>query len=329
MADVAAAAGVSHQTVSRVLNGHPSVSAATRQRVQAEIEHLGYRRNLAARALVTRSSLIVGVVVSNLYLSGPAGALLGLERAARQRGYWVSVAGLREHSSAEAGRAISHFIDQGVDGVVAIAQTDESLRGAVEAAGDCPLLLITSGDAPAGNLVVDLDQRGGARQAMTLLLGLGHRRIAHVAGPPNDLHARARLTEWRACLERAGLPPGPLVQGDWSSQSGYQAALELLVGPDLPTAVFAGNDHMAIGLLRGFHDAGVAVPGRVSVVGFDDIDTSDCAIPPLTTIRQDHDALGRAGLGLLIDLIEGRQPASALVPAELVVRASAAGPADL
>jgi DNA-binding LacI/PurR family transcriptional regulator len=328
MADVAAAAGVSHQTVSRVLHGHSSVSAATRAKVQEAIDRFGYRPNLAARALVTRSSLIVGVVVSNMHLFGPTGTLLSLEQAARRRGYWVSVAGLGEHSSDEISRAVSHFIDQGVDGVVAIAQTEASLLGAVAATAGRPLLLITSGTAPAGSLVVDLDQTGGARQAMTLLLGLGHRRIAHVAGPPEDLHARARAAEWRRSLEGAGLPLGPMIQGDWSAQAGYGAAFELLAAGDPPTAVFAANDYMALGLLRGFHDAGVAVPERVSVVGFDDIEGADCAIPPLSTVRQDHNVLGAVAVDRLIDLIEGRRPVSTTVPTRLVVRSSTAGPTN-
>jgi DNA-binding LacI/PurR family transcriptional regulator len=327
MADVAQAAGVSHQTVSRVLNGHASVSAATRERVLEAIEQLGYRRNLAARALVTKNSLIIGVVVSHAHLSGPAGTLMGLEQAARARGYWVSVAGLQEHTAAETSHAISHFIDQGVDGVVVIAQTDAALRGAVQTAGSLPMVLVTSGAAPDGLLTVDIDQTMGARQAMTLLLGLGHRRIGHVAGPADDLHAMARATAWRTALTTADLIPGPLVQGDWTTASGYRAAMEFLSGEDLPTAVFAGNDLMAIGLLRGLHEAGVVVPGRVSVIGFDDIDASDGSIPPLTTIRQDHAALGVTCLRLLIDLIEGQHPESTSVPTQLIVRASTVAPA--
>jgi DNA-binding LacI/PurR family transcriptional regulator len=326
MADVAAAAGVSHQTVSRVLNGHPSVRAETRERVLAAIDQLGYRRNLAARALVTRQSNTLGMVVSDTRLSGPSGALLGIEAAARARGYWVSVAGVVGPAAADMAAAISHFKDQGVDGIVVIAPTQAALDAALAAAGAVPKVLVTTGAVPAGVVTADVDQTMGIDQLMTLLLGLGHRRIGHVAGPVRSFHAVDREAAWRAALAAAGLEPGPRIQADWSAASGYEAAMALLARGELPTAVVAANDLVALGLLRGFREAGVAVPGRVSVVGFDDSDGTDQSLPPLTTIRQDFDALGARCVELLLDLIQGKPVESARIPTHLVVRASTAPP---
>jgi DNA-binding LacI/PurR family transcriptional regulator len=326
MADVAAAAGVSHQTVSRVLNGHPSVRPDTRQRVLAAIDQLGYRRNPAARALVTHQSNTLGVVVVDPRLSGPSGALLGIEAAARSRGYWVSVAGLASSLGAGMGDVISHFMDQGVDGIVVIAPSQASLDLAMGAAGSVPLVLVTVGEVPEGTVTADVDQMTGIRQLVTLLRGFGHRRIGHAAGPPDHLHAQARERAWREALAEAGLEPGPRVQADWTAASGYEAAMGFLAAGDLPTAIVAANDLVALGLLRAFHEAGVDVPGRVSVTGFDDIPGADHAIPPLTTIRQDFAALGRHCVDQLVAAIEGRPGQPTLIPTQLIVRRSA-GPA--
>jgi DNA-binding LacI/PurR family transcriptional regulator len=332
MTDVAAAAGVSHQTVSRVLNGHPSVSAATRRKVGEAIAKLGYRRNLAARALVTGTSHIVGVLVSNTTLSGPSRSLLAIEQIARARGYWVSMAGLQSPDPPEVAEANSHFIGLGMDGLISIAQTQAALDATVAGCRGVPTVLVTSGHAPgsaaAAYATVDVDQYGGARQAMTVLRGLGHTRIAHISGPPADLHAEARTAAWRDSLPAgADGAAAPCVAGDWSARSGYQAALALLAADDVPSAIFAGNDRMALGVLRALHERGLRVPQDISVVGFDDIEGADCSIPPLTTIRQDHDALGLAAMELLLEVIGGGPARPVKIPAELVVRASTAAPA--
>ena len=322
MADVATAAGVSHQTVSRVLNNHPAVSAQTRRKVHEAIAGLGYRRNLAARTLATGNSRIIGVLVSNTALEGPSGALLAIEQTARSRGYWMSMAGLQSNSPAEVTEAISHFVDLGMDGIIVIAQTQEAVEAAVAGCTGVPTVLVTSGRVPPHLPTVDVAQADGARQIMTILRGLGHERIAHIAGPSGDLHGDVRRAAWRDHLP-AGQPAGRLcVVGDWSSGSGYRAAMELLADGVAPTAIFAGNDRMAFGVLRALHERGRRVPEDVSVAGFDDIAPADCSIPPLTTIRQNHDALGQAAMGLMLAAIAGEPPRALLVPAELVVRAS-------
>jgi len=324
MASVAAAAGVSQQTVSRVLNNHPSVSAKTKQKVREAIEKMQYRPNPAARALVTGNSQTIGVLVSSTTLSGPAGALLGIEQMARARGYWVSMAGLQSGQPIEVADVVSHFFAQGVDGIIAIAQTQIAVDATVKACEGIPTVLVTSGPFSGEHHALDIDQADGVRQLMTLLRGLGHRRIAHITGPADDLHANARADAWRSCLPDGQSIEDLCVQGDWSARSGYSATMSLLTRDQPPTAIFAGNDRMAFGVLRALNECGISVPHGISVVGFDDIEGSDCSIPPLTTIRQNHSALGVAAMELLLEAIDG-QPARRLqIPSQLVVRASTA-----
>jgi DNA-binding LacI/PurR family transcriptional regulator len=325
MADVAQAAGVSHQTVSRVLNGHPNVRPETRAKVMEAIEALGYRRNLAARALVTRQTNTIGMVVVEANLSGPTGALVGIEAAARERGYWVSVSGAGSLGQGMAA-TVSHFIDQGVDGIVVVAPSQASLDSAIEAAGDVPAVYVTTGAVPGGVTTVDIDQAMGIRQLVRLLIGFGHRRIGLAAGPVAHLHAQARERAWREALAEAGLEPGPRVQADWTAASGYEAALAFLAQPGPPTAVLGANDLVALGLLRGFREAGVDVPGQVSVTGFDNIQGTDQTVPPLTTVHQDFTALGARCVDLLVGAIQGREVESEQVPTKLIVRASTAPP---
>lgn len=324
MAEVAAAAGVSQQTVSRVINDSAAVSAETAKKVRAAIDALEYRPNLAARALATGNTRIIGVLVSSTTLSGPSGTLLGIEQTARKGGYWVSMAGLQSKTADEVAGVISHFINQRVDGIIAVAQTRVAVDATLAAVGAMPTVLVTSGQVPDGCFSVDIDQTAGARQLMTILRGLGHTRIAHISGPMGDLHAEARIEGWRSSL-----PDGAeeiLVEGDWSSGSGYRAAMSLLASGEMPTAVFAGNDRMAFGVLRSLNERGLTVPHDISVVGFDDIEGSDCSIPPLTTINQNHSALGTAAMELLLEAMAGEPARSVKIPGQLVVRASTGVP---
>ncbi|MDR2380290.1 MAG: LacI family transcriptional regulator [Bifidobacteriaceae bacterium] len=327
MADVARVAGVSHQTVSRVLNGLQWVAAPTRQKVLDAVEQLGYRRNMAARALATNRSHVIGVVVVNPDLFGPSGALLGLEQAARQAGYWVSVASLPQVDAAHMIQAVDHFRAQGVDGTVVIAPNQLALDASAQALGRTPAVMVTAGaPVPRAFPSVDVDQELGARLAVKHLLAKGHVLIAHFAGPAGEFHAQCREHGWRRALADAGLRPGPLLRGTWTADSGYRLAKRLMgrsAAP--PTAVFVANDQAAIGALRGFGEAGLRLPEDMSVVGFDDIPGASQLRPPLTTVRQDLAELGRRSFALLLDVISGHAPGAhvALAP-ELVVRASTA-----
>ena len=200
MSDVAALAGVSHQTVSRVLNDHPSVRPETRERVNEAIATLGYRRNSAARALVTRRSGTLGVVTPATALYGPTSTLVGLEEAARVVGWYVSVATIRQFDGDSMHTALEHFLGQGVDGIAIIAPTTEVAQAIAAIASPVPVVLISSASdvPPVAHLhAVGVDQRHGARLATQHLLDQGFAEVVHVAGPQDWFDAQDRLAGWR------------------------------------------------------------------------------------------------------------------------------------
>jgi DNA-binding LacI/PurR family transcriptional regulator len=329
MTDVAALAGVSHQTVSRVINKRSSVRPMTRMRVLAAIEELGYRPNSAARALVTGRSQTLGVVSMNSTLYGPASTLYGIEQAALESRYFITVASLRSTDRQAVRQAIDRLIDQGVAGVVVIAP----LESVEEALADVPSglrVVAVEGDPDADVDVVTVDQFAGAAAATTHLLELGHQTVWHVAGPLDWSEARQRKAGWQATLEAAGVEVPPPLTGDWSARSGLEAGRVLVRMADV-TAVFAANDSMALGLLRAFAEHGRQVPDDVSVVGFDDIPEAAYLAPPLTTVRQNFGEVGRRSLALLLDQIDNggrpRDRQRLIVPSVLVVRDSTSSPA--
>lgn len=325
MHDVARRAGVSHQTVSRVLNDMPNVGAQTRERVLAAIAELGYRRNSAARALVTRRSSTLGVIISGATLWGPSSALIGVENAARKAGYYVSLASVGETEDPLAPETLAHFVDQAVEGIIVIAPA------AMAHAPDpfitrVPVVMVATGASPEPGLhITSVDQETGARLATRHLIELGHRRIGHIAGPDRWFEAAARTRGWRSELESAGLRATKPIAGDWTAASGY-AAGERLLQSTLPTAVFAANDLMALGLIRALHDRGLSVPQHVSVVGFDDIPGSAHFIPGLTTVKQDFPALGRQCIEILLAALNGEDNAAGPITPRLIVRESTAAP---
>ncbi|RCV48410.1 LacI family transcriptional regulator [Marinitenerispora sediminis] len=327
MADVARLAGVSHQTVSRVLNGHPNVRDATRERVRAAIEELGYRRNSSARALVTRRTNVLGVIAVDTTLYGPASTLFGLEQAARAAGYFVSIVSLKSGDTVSLAPAIGYLAEQSIEGLVLITPkrvTAESLAALPET---LPVVAVEGGQAP-DIPVVCVDQFTGAVTATRHLLDLGHRTVWHVSGPAGWLEAEGRIQGWRSALRAAGAAAPDPVPGDWTPRSGYAAGLRLARDPEV-TAVFVANDQMALGVLRAFSEAGVRVPDDVSVVGFDDIPEAEFFTPPLTTVWQDFTQVGERSIEVLLEQIDGAagrggDPARVVVPTRLAVRASTA-----
>jgi DNA-binding LacI/PurR family transcriptional regulator len=335
--DVALLAGVSHQTVSRVINDLPNVRPETRDKVLAAIAALGFRPNGAARALAGRRSATIGVVASGPDLLGPHGVLLAIEAAAREAGYFVSLASV---DAAEAIPArLAHFGKQFVDGVIVIAPEIASADPVRSLDVGVPIVLVGGrGGGPDGEarpLVgsVTVDQRVGTMLAVRHLVGLGHRRIAHVAGPQGCFDARVRATAWQRELERLGLPVSRF-EGDWTPQSGYEAGTRIrelirLGDAEAPTAVFAANDLMALGLMHALAEGDLSVPYDVSVVGFDDVPGADHFGPGLTTVRQDFQALGQRCIATLLAAIEGAPHASTTIRPELVLRDSTTMPPAL
>ncbi|ACQ81518.1 transcriptional regulator, LacI family [Beutenbergia cavernae DSM 12333] len=329
MADVAKLAGVSHQTVSRVLNDHPSVRPATRQRVLDAMAELAYTPNRLARALVTRRSGLLGVVTSGSAKYGPMSTLIAVEEAARAAGYAVNVAVVRSPTQESMGAVLASFDEQAVEGVVVIAPRATAVEALRAVDSRAPVILVAAGVGTDERFAtVSVDQARGARLAVEHLVSLGHRTVAHVSGPDDWFDARERLAGWRSALAEAGLE-GELVEGDWTADVGYTAGRQL-VADGVPGAIFAANDQLALGLLRAFAEAGVAVPGDVSVVGFDDIEGTAHFFPPLTTVRQDFTRLGEVCLEVLLAAIAaGSTTASAApepVAPELVVRSSTGPP---
>jgi DNA-binding LacI/PurR family transcriptional regulator len=324
LSDVAVHAGVSHQTVSRVVNGSPHVSPETRERVETAIAELGYRPNIAARALVTGSTRTIGLVTVKINQYGPAQTMIGLEKAARAAGYSVSVSILDEATAGAMRDAVDTFVAQRVDAIVALTTYDDAAEalGALEAR--VPLVAVQVGgddERPA----VGVDQLTGARLATRHLLDLGHRTVHHVAGPADSQEARVRTVGWRAELESAGATVPEHLRGDWTPSSGYAAGRELAeriaTGEDI-TAVFLANDQMALGLLSAFSERGIVVPDDVSVVGFDDLPEAPYFTPPLTTVRQDFAELGRRGVQLVLARLQNEELHPRAVAPELVVRGS-------
>lgn len=321
MHDVAQHVGVSHQTVSRVLNGHNSVSPDTRARVLQAIEDLGYRRNSAARTLVTRRSQVLGVVGFDTTLYGPASTLFGIQQAAQDAGYFVSVASVKTITGATVRAAVDRLTEQDVDGVVVIVplRTGEPLSALPSGLPS----VVVDGRSIGGLASVRVDQEEGGRLVTRHLLDQGARTVWHLAGPDDWYDAQDRLTGWRRELQRAGVRVHRPLRGSWSASSGYEAGRLLARRADLD-AVFVANDQMALGLLRAFHEAGIRVPQDVLVAGFDDVPEAAYYTPPLTTVRQDFAAVGRRSIELLLDQVAGRpgHGPQAIVPPELVIRQS-------
>lgn len=364
--DVARLAGVSHQTVSRVVNNIPNVRPATRERVEDAIRQLRYRPSTAARALVTKRSRTIGLITTGRPDFGPSSTALGFNDAARQARYTVSIASMAEADPSSMRASVELLLGQNVEAIVLIA----GHRGALEAMQAIDLgvpLLAVESSGRSGFHSVSIDQFDGARAATDHLVALGHRSILHVAGPDDSMDAAERTRGWRASLSRHGLVAREPLVSDWSPLSGYRLGLRLLdefgagltstsgstsgststsssaststssAGSDVRsgsgpgfTAVFAGNDQLALGLLHAFTERGVRVPADVSVVGFDDIPEAAHFNPPLTTVRQDFAALGRDIMATLVEILRDEEPVvTPHTAATLVVRASTGPPPAL
>jgi DNA-binding LacI/PurR family transcriptional regulator len=298
MTDVAKLAGVSHQTVSRVLNDHPNVREQTRIRVRAAITELRYRPNRAARVLATGTSQVIGFVSRSSTLYGPAATLTALAEAALQHGFTVSVESVRTLDRRPVADAIGRLLDQRVAGLVVIAPVESANDALDDLPDDIPLVSV-DGDPRRPTELVTVDQEAGAYAATRHLLDAGHRTVWHVSGPNDWFDSQGRIAGWQRALTEAGAEIPPLMLADWSAASGYRTGQILGRMHDV-TAVFAANDHLALGILRALHEGGRRVPEDISVVGFDDVPEAAYFIPPLTTIRPDFDAVATASLDLLL-----------------------------
>lgn len=325
MYDVARLANVSHQTVSRVVNNQPGTREETRQRVLQAMEELGYRPNRMARALASSRSRIIGVLVSDVDLFGPAGMMKAMEVAGRAVGYFAVTVTIDANSEDSVLEGVNQLTELGVDGIVMVTPRTEALTVARKALGNIPIVTVDS-MYRVDELAVSIDNFQGGQIATDYLIGLGHRSILHVSGPPSWFESTARASGYAAAMRTAGLVPR-IVEGDWTAESGYEIGITLDLEAYDTTAILAANDDLCVGLRHAFWDRGIEVPGDVSLMGFDDIPLAPYMNPPLTSMRQDFAELGRRAIELLANTIEGQRarPRDVLVPT-LVERSSTASP---
>lgn len=324
---MAAAAGVSYQTVSRVLNESPRVRPDTRRQVLAAMEQLGFRANRAARALGLGRASGVTVVTSDTRLYGYACTLQGIEEAARVEGLAVGVRVIESDLAADVRHAADYVSDSSAGGVVVVAFDLAGAEVLRALPSDVPAVAATEsgGLTDTARPMIWLDERLAAADATRHLLSLGHRLVHHVA-IPSETGTSGRQAGWRDALREAGIEAPPVLAVGWDPRSAYQAGQRLAADPGV-TAVLCGNDDTALALRRALYDAGREVPSEVSIVGFDDVPGAAYWTPALTTVRMDFVALGRACVAAVVAELAGLpQPAVPLVAPSLVIRESTARP---
>ena len=316
--DVAARAGVSVATVSRVLNGKELVREETSAQVREAARSLRYVPNVAARSLSIRCSQTIGIVLPEVHGEFFSEVIRGIDVAARREGYHILVSG--SHSDAGEMMDVVDAMRGRVDGLVIMApDVDVASLG-----NHVPLVLLNSSDD--SHDAITIDNYGGAKTMMRHLASLGHERIAFICGPAQNADARERLRGYRRAMRGSQRIE---VRGDFTEASGFTAARDIAAMKPVPTAIFAANDSMAIGALGALSEAGRSVPGDITVVGFDDIPIARYVAPPLTTIGVDIAELGRRAFAVLLDAIArpgAREPRCEKVSTTLVVRKSCGSP---
>ncbi|MFC9428962.1 LacI family DNA-binding transcriptional regulator [Streptomyces sp. NPDC056987] len=321
--DVAAEAGVSAATVSRVLNDHPSVSPESRARVLAAVAALGYRPNAVARSLRTDETRTLGLVISdvlNPYFTSLARAV---EEEARALGYSVIIGNADERPELQ-DHHVRTLLDRRIDGLL-LSPADRGAKLILDAVRAATPVVFVDRWIPGVDVpVVRADGRAAVRELVAHLLALGHRRPAIIAGPAATTTGSERVDAFRAALGEHGvaLPEAYIGQGDFQAESGRRAAERFLDLPRPPDAVFAADNLMALGALDAFRARGLRVPEDIALAAFDDIPWFVHTDPPITAVAQPTDELGRAAVRALVERIAGREPPSVTLPARLVVRSS-------
>ncbi|MCH7229442.1 LacI family DNA-binding transcriptional regulator [Glycomyces sp. L485] len=326
LADVARAAGVSVPTVSRVLNGSKYVAPELTQRVQAAVKELGYRPNSAARSLRSKQRTLVSILAGATSNYGPAHTLQGIETAARNAGMSVSITVMESDDDESLVSAIDLALSQPTAGAI-VLEFDRAGIGAARSLPEGLPVVVAGGGSERvdGMAAALLDEHAAGRQATDYLIRLGHETVHHVAGPTQG-KSSGRTEGWRAALRDAGAAVPEVLHANWDAVSGYQCG-ERIAGRDDVTAVFCGNDEIALGVMRALTDRGLDVPVDVSVVGFDDQPLVSLWRPSLTTIDQDFEDLGARAFHMLSRLLDGEVDLKASVVApQLVVRESTAPP---
>ena len=316
LADVASLAGVSTNTVSRVVRGDPEVADATRKRISQLLAEVGYRPNYAARALASNRTGVLHVLLAAPMFHGHGRVLLSVLNAGSEAGYHVSLS----NAYGPDGVLRSDVAPFDVDGVVILAGQDPSVELAVEIGKRVPTVVALSSERGLDGIsTVSIDNVRGARLATEHLLREGVADIVHIAGPRSWSDAVMRQRGFLEACEARGVEGRVVEAYSWNPQDGYDAMRSLSA---LPEAIQTANDQLALGAMRHIHEVGAQVPADVRVVGFDDIEGADCFSPPLTTIRQPFDRLGRTAVRLVRSLMEGGKTEDVTIDPELIIRAS-------
>ncbi|WP_022891670.1 LacI family DNA-binding transcriptional regulator [Agromyces subbeticus] len=323
--DVALAAGVSHQTVSRFLRGFEGIRPETRERVVRALDELGYRPNLTARSLKSGRSHRIGALTHEISHVGPSRVAQGASTAAREAGYVLDLVSLDVHDAREIEESLELLTQQDLAGVLALASTDEMVRAFETTEFRVPAYIAAEADDALTGHPSELTGVG-LPGLIAHLAELGHRTVVHIAGPSTWAAARNRINAYEAAAERHGLRSLGVLPGDWSARSGYEAIAALAELP-AATAYVAANDQMALGAMLALKERGRRIPDDVSVVGLDDIPEAAYFDPPLTTLRNDFESQGRASVAELLARIEGT-PVRAVQrpPSQLIVRRSSGPP---
>ena len=308
MKDVASVAGVSAQTVSRVVNDHPDVATETRKRVKEIIDEVGYRPNTLARSLISQRSYTIGVVIAGLNLIGPSTLLNGITKASEHAGYSLILKELPSYETDEVESIFDALISRQVDGIIwAVPEVRENRRwlNKLQLDANIPVVYLTM-DPQDDITVVSINNYLGGTLAALHLLEQGYRHIAHVSGPIDWWESRQRMQGWKDVLADEGLAfqDFQMVMGDWSSESGANAMEKLLHQFPEMDAVFVANDQMALGVFQVLHQRGLRIPEDVGVIGYDNIPESAFFWPSLTTVEQKQSEVGKAAVGEMIKLIE-------------------------
>lgn len=324
--NVAQHSGVSYQTVSRVINNHPSVAEDTRKRVLQAIRELNYRPNRAARSLVTHRSDTIALISFGTTFYGPGQMVSNITKRAKDNGYRVSPSTLQQLGPDEIKAAIDELHGHLIDGIIMVAPiVFDFMYEITELVGDIPFIQIDTKPQP-GIASVVIEQAYGSKLAVEHLIGLGHRQIAEISGPLNWYDAIMRHQSWIQITEHHNLSHDMSVEGNWSAKSGYEAVRSLLKKGAKFTGLVVANDQMALGAIAAIHELGSRIPEDISVVGFDDIPESAYFLPALTTVHQDFEALGEQSVELLVSLIKNPETPihqRVLYP-ELIIRNSTA-----
>ncbi|CAI1498828.1 Lactose operon repressor [Serratia quinivorans] len=321
--DVARHAGVSYQTVSRVLNKSANVSEGTRRKVEQSIELLRYVPNRLAQQLVGKQSRTVGLVTISLALHAPSQVAAAVKRYANAEGYQVLISMIDENVNHGIQDSINDLKSQRVEKVIINVPLETAVAEKIAADNDDITCLFLDVDPYSSVFNVSFNPADGTRASVKYLYELGHRDIALLAGPQYSISANLRLKNWQEALQDYGLTPVTVLHGNWDAQSGYAGALQMLRETPHFSAVLVGNDQMALGLLSAFHQNQLPVPGQKSVIGYDDAYESAFFFPALTTVSLDLDLQGKEAVRKVLNTSESEvSRSSSILSAKLVIRNS-------